>query len=143
RDANAYVNSAGFERPSCRDRNGDTRFTMRHEVLLERVLARGDDWTLSGRDWGSWNATFAPRGSGGNPLPLWEGKTGNIDRKVAEAYQKYDLRLQLQKNWATLGPKLRGKLRIWVGDADDYFLNNAVRLLDAFLKTARPAYEGK
>jgi hypothetical protein len=143
RDANAYTNDGGFERPSCRSLDGDTRFTMRYEVLLERVLGRGGDWTLSGRDWGSWNATFAPRGSDGRPLPLWEGKSGRIDRTVAEAYQKYDLRLQMQKNWATLGPKLRGKLRIWVGDADDYFLNNAVRRLDAFLKRARPAYEGQ
>jgi hypothetical protein len=143
RDDNAYLNGRGFERPSCRNRAGDTLFTMRHEVLLERVLGRGDNWTLSGRDWGSWNATFAPRGGDGLPRPLWDGKTGKIDRKVAEAYQKYDLRLQLQKNWASAGPKLRGKLRIWVGDADDYFLNNAVRLLDAFLKRAKPAYEGK
>ena len=35
------------------------------------------------------------------------------------------------KNWADLGPKLRGKLHVYAGDGDDYFLNNAVRRLDA------------
>ena len=49
----------------------------------------------------------------------------------------------LEKNWPTLGPKLRGKLHIWVGDADNYFLNNAVHRLDDFLARAWPAYEGK
>ena len=40
-------------------------------------------------------------------------------------------------------PKLRGKLHIWVGDADDYYLNNAVHLLDDFLAKADPPYEGR
>jgi dienelactone hydrolase len=53
------------------------------------------------------------------------------------------LRTVLAQNWGTLGPKLRGKLTIWVGEADDYFLNNAVHLLDEFLSKANPPYEGK
>jgi hypothetical protein len=142
-DDNVYVNRHGFERPAAREINGDVKFTMRHEVLLERVLGRGDRWELGGRDWASWNATFGPRGDDGLPRPLWDGKTGKIDRSVLEHWKKYDLRLVLEQNWQTLGPKLRGKLRIWVGDADDYFLNNAVHLLDDFLSKAQPAYEGK
>ena len=116
---------------------------MRYEVQLERVLGRGDRWELGGRDWGSWNATFGPRGEDGLPKPLWDGKTGKIDRSVLEHWKKYDLRLTLEQNWKALAPKLRGKLRIWVGDADDYFLNNAVHLLDDFVSKAQPPYEGK
>jgi hypothetical protein len=142
-DDNAYVNSRGFERPSAREVNGDTRFTMRHEVLIERVLGRGDRWELGGRDWGSWNAVFGPRGDDGMPKPLWDGKTGKIDQSVLGHWKKYDLRLVLERDWKTLGPKLRGKIHVWVGEADDYFLNNAVHLLDDFLKNANPAYEGK
>jgi hypothetical protein len=142
-DDNAYVNRRGFERASSREISGETRMTMRYEVQIERVLGRGDRWELGGRDWGSWNATFGPRGDDGLPKPLWDGKTGKIDRSVLEHWKKYDLRMTLQQNWKTLGPKLRGKLRIWVGDADDYFLNNAVHLLDDFLSKAQPPYEGK
>lgn len=142
-EKNAYLNRHGFERPSARDMNGDVRITMRHEVQLERVLGHGDRWDLGGRDWGSWNAVFGPRGGDGLPKPLWDGKTGTIDPSVLEHWRKYDLRLTLERDWKTLGPKLRGKLRIWVGDADDYFLNNAVHLLDDFLAKAQPAYEGK
>lgn len=143
RDRSAYVNRFGFDRPSARELNGDTRFTMRCEVEREIVLGRGSNWTLSGKDWGSWNATFSPRGKDGLPMPLWDHKTGKIDEKVAEHWQKYDLRLILEKNRSTLAAKLRGKLRIWVGDADEYFLNNAVYLLDDYLKKAKPSYDAK
>ncbi|HLJ94088.1 MAG TPA: alpha/beta hydrolase-fold protein [Gemmataceae bacterium] len=141
-DTNVYINRRGFERPSAREINGDVRFTMRHEVQIERVLGRGDRWELGGRDWGSWNAVFGPRGPDGLPKPLWDGQTGQIDRSVLEHWKPYDLRLTLQRNWKTLGPKLRGKLRVWVGEADDYFLNNAVHLLDDFLARAEPAFGG-
>jgi hypothetical protein len=143
KDDNAYVNARGFERPAAREIDGDVRYTMRHEVLLERVLGRGDNWTLSGRDWAAWNATFGPRGLDGLPRPLWDGRTGKIDRSVVGHWEKYDLRLVLERNWRVLGPKLRGKLHVWVGEADEYFLNNAVHLLDGFLRRARPAYGGK
>lgn len=137
-DENAYVNKHGFERPACRDRNGDVRYTMRHEVDLENALGRGDRWTMSGGQWGSWNATYSPRGPDGAPVPLWDPKTGRIDREVARHWEKYDLRLVLERNWKELGPKLRGKIHIWVGEADDFFLNNAVHKLDTFLKKADP-----
>jgi hypothetical protein len=135
---NAYVNAHGFERPSKRQVNGDVVYTVRHECQVENVLGAGNRWTLSGKDWGAWNATFGPRGDDGLPRPLWHPKTGAIDRAAAEHWKKYDLRLVLEKDWATLGPKLRGKLRVYAGDCDDYFLNNAVRLLDPFLKRAKP-----
>jgi hypothetical protein len=141
-DENAYANGNGFERPAARERNGDVRYTVRHECQLERVLGWGDRWELSGKDWCAWNATFGPRGPDGLPRPLWDGVTGKIDRGVVEHWKSYDLRQVLQKDWRTLGPKLRGKLHVWVGEADDYFLNNAVHLLDDFLRRAKPAYEG-
>jgi hypothetical protein len=141
-DENAYVNPLGFERPAARLRNGDVRYTVRHECQLERVLGRGDRWELSGKDWCAWNATFGPRGADGLPKPLWDGVTGKIDREVIEHWKKYDLRRVLQKDWKALGPKLQGKLHVWVGEADDYFLNNAVHLLDDFFKEAKPAYGG-
>jgi hypothetical protein len=143
KDANAYVNRFGFERPAARELDGEVRYTIRNEVQREVVLGRGDRWTLSGKDWGSWNAVFGPRGSDGLPRAVWDGKTGAIDRTVLEHWQKYDLRMVLEKNWAVLAPKLRGKLRIWVGEADEYYLNNAVHLLDDFLQKAKPAGESR
>jgi hypothetical protein len=135
-DSNAFVNAFQHERPSSRTLDGDTKTTVRSEVRVERVLGRGDRWELSGLDWCSWNATFGPRGADRLPVPLWDGLTGKINKDVVEHYKQYDLRLTLERNWAALVPKLGGKLNIWVGEADDFFLNNAVHLLDDFL--ARP-----
>jgi S-formylglutathione hydrolase FrmB len=142
-DQNAYTNKYGVERPSERNVLGDIKLTMRREVGLENVLGAGDSWTMSGGQWGAWNATYSPRGADGRPVPLWDPKTGIIDHAVAEQWKKYDLRLVLEQNWKTLGPKLQGKLHISVGEADDYFLNNAVHLLDEFLSKADPPFQGR
>jgi hypothetical protein len=142
-DKNAYVNGNGFERPSARELNGDVQFTMRHECRLENVMGAGGSWSMSGAQWGAWNAVYGPRGSAGRPRPLWDPKTGEIDKEAAEHWKNYDLRLVLERNWKTLGPKLKGKIRIWIGESDNYFLNNAVHLLDDFLLKADPPYGGK
>jgi hypothetical protein len=143
KDENAYLNEHGFERPSARDLDGDTRFTIRHECQMENVLGAGDSWTMSGEQWGAWNATYGPRGADGRPVALWDPKTGQINRQAVEHWKKYDLRMVMEQNWKTLGPRLRGKIHIWVGEADNYFLNNAVHMLEAFLSKADPPYDGK
>jgi hypothetical protein len=142
-DDNAYVNGRGFERPSARDVDGDVRFTMRHEARLENLIGSSDSWTMSGRQWGAWNATYGPRGNDGWPVPLWDPETGVLDRDVVAHWERYDLRLVLERGWSELGPRLRGKINIWIGEADNYFLNNAVHHLDDFLATADPPYEGR
>ena len=88
---------------------GDVRYTMRHECQVENVLGRGDSWTLSGGQWGAWNATYGARGPDGLPVPLWDPKTGVIDHKAAEHWQRYDLRRVLEANWAVLGPQAQGQ----------------------------------
>lgn len=142
-DDNAYVNRFGFERPAKRNINGDTIYTVRHECQVENVLGRGGRWNIGGKDWSAWNATFGPRGDDGLPKPLWDPKTGKIDRSVTTHWEKYDLRLVVERNWATLGPKLNGKIHIWVGDADDYFLNNGVHLFKASVqRLSNPKFDG-
>jgi len=145
-DKNAYFDDRGGERPSKRDVNGRVDFTIRHECQMENVMGSGDSWTMSGQQWGAWNATYGPKGpggEGGRPVPLWDPKTGVINKSVVEHWKKYDLRLVLEQNWKTLGPKLRGKIHISVGDADSYYLNNAVHMLDDFLKEANPPADAR
>src|SRR5207237_5970194 len=74
-------------------------------------------------------AVLGPRGADGKPLPLWDRKTGAIDTKVAETWKRYDIRVILEKNWATRGPKLTGKLRVYMGDKDNFYLEGATILL--------------
>jgi Putative esterase len=142
-DANAYVNKFGFERPSKRTIDGDTIFTVRHESRIERVLGRGGRWELGGRDWASWNAAYGPRGADGRPKPLWDGETGAIDKSVVEHWKKYDLRRVLEATWPARHKELAGKIHVWVGDADDYFLNNGVHRFKAAADRLTPAFDGR
>jgi photosystem II stability/assembly factor-like uncharacterized protein len=143
RDTNAYSDDQGRDRPSKRDIKGNVEFTIRHECQMENVMGARDSWTMSGQQWGAWNATYGPRGNDGRPVPLWDPKTGAIDKSVVDHWKKYDLRMVLEQNWATLGPKLRGKIHISVGDADSYYLNGAVHLLDDFFKKANPPADAR
>jgi len=79
-------------------------------------------------------------GPDGYPVDLWDLSTGKINHQVAD-YMKahdYDIRDYLERNWATLGPKLRGRLHLYVGDMDTFYLNLSVYYVDDFLKTAKP-----
>lgn len=82
----------------------------------------------------SFEAVFGPKGPDGQPVPLWDRTTGAIDPKVAQAWQRYDIRLVLERNWAVLEPKLRGKLHVYMGAEDTYLLEGATRLLQKSLK---------
>lgn len=83
----------------------------------------------------SFEAVFSPRGADGQPMQLFDRETGRIDPAVAKAWERYDIARVLRDNWATLGPKLRGKLHIVVGTADTFHLDEGVRLLQATLKS--------
>jgi len=91
-----------------------------------------------------WSAVFGPVGSDGYFKPLFDKKTGVMDSTVAQYWKEhYDMRYYLEKNWATVGPKLVGKLNVIVGRMDDFYLNVGVYHLEEFLsKTTNPAYGG-
>ena len=142
-DTNAYFDEHGVERPSKRDLGGNVEFTIRHECQMENTIGNGDSWAMSGQQWGAWNAAYGPRDPDGKPVPLWDPKSGAIDRSVVDHWRQYDLRFILEQNWQTLAPKLRGKIHISVGEADSYYLNNAVHMLDDFLKRAEPPADAR
>jgi hypothetical protein len=74
-----------------------------------------------------WQAVYSPQGSDGYPAPIFDKLTGAIDKGVAAYWREhYDLRHIMQRDWATLGPQLKGKLHLYVGDMDTFYLNNAV-----------------
>ncbi|MFY9342848.1 MAG: alpha/beta hydrolase-fold protein [Planctomycetota bacterium] len=122
RFANAYTDPDGAEIPLVR-RNGEWTQTIRQ--FVERELARRDH----GGQFMSFDAVFSPRGDDGRPMHLFDAKTGVIDRFVAESWQRYDIGHILRTQWATLGPKLAGKLRVFIGTQDTFRLEGACRLL--------------
>ena len=144
-DENAYYTGAdGFKptpRPGRRDYLGHVSATL--EQMNHREMALGSHGR-SGDQWDIWQAVYSPVGADGYPQPIWDKETGEIDAAVAEYWREnYDLVHILRRDWATLGPKVRGKLFIYVGEMDNYYLNNAVYLAEEFLEsTTSPYYDG-
>ncbi|HSL87597.1 MAG TPA: hypothetical protein VK861_11720, partial [Bacteroidales bacterium] len=144
-DENAYYLNGPFgsiERPGLRDWLGNVSSTVRMQNLMENAIGNK---SRSGDQWDIWQAVFSPQGEDGYPKPIWDKKTGVIDKEVADYWREnYDLRYILERNWKTLGPKLKGKIRIYCGDMDNYYLNNAVYLMEEFLEsTTDPYYDGE
>ncbi len=144
-DENAYFYASPFQklpRPGHRDYLGNVQSSIQQQNQLESVLA---DKSRSGQQWDIWEATYSPMGEDGYPVRLWDKETGVINPEVAAYWKEnFDLRHILQRDWATLGPKLEGKLNIYVGDMDNYYLNNAVYLTEEFLEsTTNPYYGGE
>ncbi len=86
-----------------------------------------------------WDDVYGPAGPDGYPVPLWDKRTGHIDRDVANYMRDhgFDLTAYVQKNWATLAPKLVGKIHLDCGDMDNYFLNLAVMDLQAVFDSSK------
>ena len=142
-DENGYWYESQFQklpRPGHRDYLGDIVASQYDYNRLEAVLG---DRGRSGQQYDIWEATYSPMGEDGYPVRLWDKETGEIDHKVAGYWKEnYDLRYILERDWATLGPKLAGKLHIYVGDMDNYYLNNSVYLVEKFLESTTDPYYG-
>ncbi|HKK27577.1 MAG TPA: alpha/beta hydrolase-fold protein [Gemmatimonadota bacterium] len=120
------------ERYIMRLADGQPLVSVREFSRLEAVLGSHG---RSGQQLNAWEAVFGPVGEDGYPKPLWDKRTGHIDPSVAEYMKEhgYDLRAYLAAHWKELGPKLKGKIHVDVGDADNFYLNLAVYRLQAFM----------
>lgn len=145
-DTNAFVHPVAawmsYDVPAEQEVTGQPRISVRQESQFEAVLGSR---ARSGEQFAIWEATYGPVGPDGYPAELWNLATGTIDHAVAEYFKAhdYDLRDYLERNWATLGPTLKGQLHVYVGDMDTFYLNLAVYRLEEFLKRARPAAEAE
>ena len=127
------------ERPLRRSAEGQVECTMRELSQLEAVLgSRG----RSGQQLEIWEAVYGPAGNDGYPKPLWDKLTGKIDHEVAKDMREhgYDLRFYAETNWSKIGPQLIGKVHLYCGDMDNYYLNLAVYLFEDFLKATKDPY---
>ncbi|GAG15614.1 unnamed protein product, partial [marine sediment metagenome] len=143
-DKNAFYKEFEWtrvERPMMRDAQGQVLVTMREMSQLEAVLGSKG---RSGQQLDIWQAAYGPIGEDGYPKPLWDKLTGDISLEVAQYMKEhYDLSYYMKKNWAWLGPKLVGKLFLFCGDMDNFYLNEAVYELEKFLEgTMDPYYAG-
>lgn len=123
---NVFTEADGKPRPLAR-RNGQAALFYKNFSDMEEIMGHGGQL-------GSFEAVFSPKGSDGKPRKLWDRKTGKIDPETAKAWEKYDINLVLERNWETLGPKLAGKLHVYMGDEDTFYLEGATRLVGQTLR---------
>jgi len=125
-----------------RDYLGRTLATQKDSNRMELVLG---DRGRSGGQYDIWQAVYGPQGPDGLPAPIFDKETGQIDPKVAAYWREhFDLAHIVQRDWATLGLKLQGKLHIYVGSADTYFLTDAVYFAQETLEGLKsPAWGGE
>ena len=119
------------ERPLMRTSEGQVVETVRQMSQLEEVLGSHG---RSGQQLEAWEAVYGPVGTDGYPEPLWDKRTGIINRKVADHMRDhgYDLRAYAEKNWSKIGPLLTDNVTIWVGDMDNFYLNLGVYDMQEF-----------
>jgi hypothetical protein len=68
-------------------------------------------------------------------MKMFNRETGEQDPFVQKAWEKYDIRKIVETNWATLGPKLLGKVHLVVGSEDTFHLEEAAMMFCGFLKS--------
>jgi len=144
-DENAYYKEGSFKkilRPGIRDGKGHIKTQLidmnRREYILGNNSRSGDQWDI-------WQAVYSPSDENGYPKPIWDKLSGEIDHDVAKYWmENYDLRYIMERDWDKIGNDLKGKINIYCGDMDNYYLNNAVVLTEDFLeKTTNPYYSGE
>jgi len=145
KDKNAYYPEGPWKkvpRPGMRNYLGHLSTTLEQINRRELVMATKG---RSGDQWDIWQAVYSPAGQDGYPKPIWDRVSGVIDPKVAEYWREnYDLSYIIERDWKKNGPKLAGKINIYVGDMDNYYLNNAVYLTEERLKKLdNPPYGGE
>jgi hypothetical protein len=144
-DKNAYYLESDYKRtevPGHRDYLGNVQSTLREMNQLELVLGTH---SRSGQQWDIWEAVYSPVGADGYPQRIWDKETGEINKEVAAYWREnFDIAYILKRDWAELGPKLTGKIHLYCGDMDNYYLNNAVYLAEEILEeTSQPYYDGE
>ncbi|MCS4434053.1 hypothetical protein [Aquiflexum gelatinilyticum] len=145
-DQNAYYLNGPFRTT---DRVGKRNYLGHVSAMVKdmnhKELALGGTKTRSGDQWDVWQAVYSPVGEDGYPKPIWDRYSGEIDKEVANHWKEnFDLRYIMERDWSKLGKDLEGKIHIYCGDMDNYYLNNAVYLTEEFLeKTSEPYYGGE
>jgi enterochelin esterase-like enzyme len=108
--------------------------SQKQAYQMENVIARGEQMH-------SFDAVFSQKGNDGNPRKLCNPYTGAIDSITVEHWKNYDISLYLRTRWNELQSNLYGKIRVSVGEQDNFLLNYSVHMLDEEMKKLNSGFQ--
>ena len=108
--------------------------TFKNIYQIENVIYRGEQLN-------SFNAVFSKKGNNGLPEKLFDPVTGNMNRSVFLNWKNYDIAAYLKNNWPALKDDLSNKVRIAVGNEDNFFLNKSVKMLEKEMNTLNSGFK--
>lgn len=133
-DASVDSTDNAYRRP-----DGSAKNLMRSKgkeiASIEQFVKQEEVQGPVGGQMASFDWVFSPRGLDGRPMKLFNRETGEQDPVVQKYWERYDIRLVMERNWAVLGPKLLGKLHLFCGSEDTFHLNEAFVMVCDFLKS--------
>jgi len=127
KDSNLYYNKKGQVYPGGTVAGRFPFSYLKEMYRVENVISRGEQQR-------SFEAVFSKKGKDGLPELICDAKTGDINHLTAESWKKYDISLYLRTNWKELKNDLDGKIRVSVGNDDNFLLNYPVKLLEKEMK---------
>lgn len=123
--ANAYRDVAGRGVPAVRDK-GNVIATFEQFARMERTLGPVGG-QMASCDW-----VFSPKGGNGLPQPMFDRATGVVDPAVMIYWRDhYDIAFIVARDWPALRADLDGKIHLYVGTADNFYLDGPARRLQA------------
>ena len=122
-DANVYRKPDGSAWPLMRDK-GQVVASFEQFARLEEIVGP------VGGQLASFEWVFSPRGADGRPMPMFDRGSGQVDPMVVAYWRThYDIAERIRRDWPRLKPDLDGKLHVYVGTADTFYLDGGARKL--------------
>jgi hypothetical protein len=125
--ANIYHRPDGTPYPIMRI-DGKVVATLEQFTKIETVLGPYGG-QITSFDW-----VFSPRSKSGAPMPMFDRVTGDVNPTVvAYWHDHYDLAHLVEEKWPTQSALLKGRIHLFVGTADTFYLDSSAHLFDARL----------
>jgi len=125
--ANVYRKADGTPWPIFRD-HGKVIATFEQFAHLEEVIGPYGG-QMTSFDW-----VFSPKSATGAPEPMFDHVTGNVNPAVLQYWHDhYDLAHIVESTWAERGADLKGRIHLFVGSADTFYLDGPAHKFEAVL----------
>ncbi|KAI1171169.1 Alpha/Beta hydrolase protein [Nemania sp. FL0916] len=137
-DIALYTNTNAYVKPDGTVINSIRTFDNNTEEVVLATVAQENHWehvfgtsSRSSLQWDVWNAVFGAQGLNGYPLEPWDKVTGEIYPDAVNLWREldFDLSYYVGSHWRgakNLGEVLHGRIFLYVGTHDNYYLNEGV-----------------